>query len=313
MHAPLGSEPWDGGPAPLPRDPRHRPVVFYVAPRRSRFRRRPATLSVAMGFSLLLISLLTVTLVSAWAGWRVAASGPGTPGLALGPVVPQGTPAEPRGTDVGDMPVPGSAPAQAAEPVVAYGPASAGSGVTDEQTTLPPVVAESMTMPAVARGGPVAVDTGPTSKPDASATATRAAASAAPVPAAAPAPAATAPAAPAPAATAPAAAASTAAAAPTPRRTTDSPPAATPAPAAATSHSSRHCDQCSAAPTSAHPATPSTHRRAAGAQSVCPASAEPVAADRQPAEPSSPHRQHDRRYRTPEETAPVSATVGATP
>ncbi|MCW2531868.1 MAG: hypothetical protein JWP62_1438 [Blastococcus sp.] len=150
-------------PAPMPRDPRHRPVVLSVAARHARFRHHPATLSVALGFSLLLVSLLTVTLVSAWAGWRVAVSAPERTVVTASPVVPRGTPLEPRGPEVQGLPVPApapaSAPAPAAELVVAQARTAEGIGVADQPKTIPPVVAETTT-PALAQGGLAATDPG---------------------------------------------------------------------------------------------------------------------------------------------------------
>jgi hypothetical protein len=299
-HVP-GEAPSGGGPDRVPRDPRHRPVVLHVAPRRTLFRHPPATLSVAVGFSLLLVSLLTVTLVSAWAGWRVAASGPGTSELALQPVVPQGTPAEPHGTGVEDVPVPGSAPAPdpapapVGEPVVEEAPAPRENGA--DRPTLPVVAAEPrMTFP-VGRGsspastGTVATATVPPPEPDHSASGAAVTAEKAPAATAAPTRSATS--GPPPATTPPA----TTPAATTPAATT--PAATTPAaaaPVAADASQQRHCHGCSTAPGDAPPAArslaESTERSTSRSQAGCPSSAAPVDAHRSDTRSTSAPKHH---------------------
>ena len=273
---------WNDEPAPMPGDPRHRPVVLSVAARHPRFPHHPATSSVALGFSLLLISLLTVTLVSAWAGWRVAVSAPETTVVTASPVVPRGTPAEPRGPEVQDLPVPASAPAPApapaAELVAAQAQTSEGIGVADQPKAPPPVVAETTTTPALAPARPAASDPGrrpvvtvpagdPPAQPHLSASARTATAAPATSGASDPRPAAP------PAATTPAAT--------TPAATT---------PAATTPASRRRTDDSSApgtARSSLGPGAESSDRSASGAQLVGPAPAAAEDPRRNDAAPST--------------------------
>ena len=260
---------WNDEPAPMPGDPRHRPVVLSVAARHPRFPHHPATSSVALGFSLLLISLLTVTLVSAWAGWRVAVSAPEETVVTASPVVPRGTPAEPRGPEVQDLPVPASAPAPApaAELMAAQPRTSEGIGVADQPKAPPPVVAETTT-PALAPARSAASDPGRR-------------------------PVVTVPAGDAPAQPHLSASARTATAAPATSGSSDPRPAATPAattPAATTPASRRRTDDSSApgtARSSLGPGAESSDRSASGAQMVGPAPAASEDPRRKDAAPST--------------------------
>lgn len=90
---PHGHSPHDGS-HPAPPDPRHRPVVLFVPPRAVRSPRDgiAALLPVAAGICVLVISLLFGTLISAWAGWRVAVpdAGSDTSGILRVPAGPAG-------------------------------------------------------------------------------------------------------------------------------------------------------------------------------------------------------------------------------
>jgi hypothetical protein len=273
LHDPLTHAASDDGPAPVPRDARQRPVVLSVASRRPRFRHRPATRSVASGFSLLLLSLLTLTMISAWAGWQVAVSAPCTTVLTESPAVPLGTPAVPTGPEAQAVQAPGTAAAPAPAPAPAPGPVAelvgepartpAESGVAHEQTTLVQVATVTTTTATVTQDhsaapatGPVIAATAPPGEPTrltGSAGAAAATTGSADPPPAAPPPAAPPPAAPPPAVPPPAPApVASHAATPRPAATT----AATPRPVTTTAP--RHCDDCSAAPGSAPAPTASS-------------------------------------------------------
>jgi hypothetical protein len=90
---PHGHSPHDGS-DPAPPDPRHRPVVLFVPPRAVRSPRDgiAALLPVAAGICVLVVSLLFGTLISAWAGWRVAVpdAGSDTSGILRVPAGPAG-------------------------------------------------------------------------------------------------------------------------------------------------------------------------------------------------------------------------------
>jgi hypothetical protein len=248
LHDPLTHATSDDGPAPVPRDPRHRPVVLSVASRRPRFRHHPATRSVTSGFSLLLLSLVTLTTISAWAGWQVAVSAPCTTVLTESPAVPLGTPAAPTGPEAQAVHAPGTAAAPAPAPAPGPGPGPvtelvgeqartpAGSGVAHEQTTLVQVATATTTTATVTQdhsAAPVTAATVAPGEPTRRTGSARAAAattgSSDPPPVVTP---------PAPAPVAPHAA--------TPRPATTT--AAAPRPVTTTAP--RSCDDCSAAPSS---------------------------------------------------------------
>lgn len=165
---PVG-DPRTAAPAAPPADTRHRPVVLHVAPRRSGPRRRPAILTVELGVCLALISVLTVALAGAWAGWRVAASAPGTGIEALEPTVPRSPAAEPeeRSAPASPLPAPATPPAPAAEgspvpvppsPVAARNPGARGTVAARSSGAVPAPPAHEI---AAVEGLPTVVEAAP--------------------------------------------------------------------------------------------------------------------------------------------------------
>jgi hypothetical protein len=118
-----GTPPPVGGPA----DPRHRPVVLHVTPRRPALLHRGDRLSSAVGSVLVLVPLLILTCTAAWAAWLVADPSSSAAGTDLPFAVPRGTAAAPgAGAQVLGIRPPTGDPAAAV--LAPSDPASPGGG-----------------------------------------------------------------------------------------------------------------------------------------------------------------------------------------
>jgi hypothetical protein len=87
-----GRRPVDDEQGSVAPDPRHRPVLLHVAPRPHPLP-DPRSLPVSMGTAVALAALMCLTVVSGWAGWRVAQAGSPAQALVAAPEVPR-TPAD---------------------------------------------------------------------------------------------------------------------------------------------------------------------------------------------------------------------------
>ena len=149
-----GNRPVDDEPGPVAPDPRHRPVLLHVAPRPHSRPITPRPLPATIGTALAVAAGLGLTVVSGWAGWRVAEAGDPASVLVAAPEVPR-IPGAAPGVLPADSPAP-------ATPLVPAGhqPSLAEVIFSDATAGVPGTAAA---VPGATARGPVTITGAPAS------------------------------------------------------------------------------------------------------------------------------------------------------